>query len=55
MKNLGGYYGLRRVLVKGVGIVDGGTAVVVVEGIAVVDGAAAVSEVVDEEREGDVE
>ena len=51
-KSPGGYYGLRRVLLKGVGIVDG----IVAEGIAVVvDGAAAASEVVDEEREGDVE
>ena len=55
-KSLDGYYGLRRVLLKGVGIVGvvGGTDVV--EGIAVVvDGAAAASDVVDEEHEGDVE
>lgn len=51
MKSLDGYYGLRRVLMKGVGIV-GGT---VVEGIAAVDGAAVASGVVDGEREDDVE
>ena len=53
MKNPGGYYALRRVLLKRVGIVGvvGGTDVV--EGIAAaVDGAAAASDVVDEEREG---
>ena len=48
-----GYYGLRKVLPKDVGIVGGS---VVVEEIAAADGAAVANEaVVDEEREGDVE
>lgn len=53
MKSLGGYYGLRRVLQKGAGIVGGVDGIV--EEIAVVaDGAAAASEVV-EGREDDAE
>ena len=52
-KSLGGYYGLRMVLVKGVGIVGDGT--VAGEGIAVADDAAAANEVVDEAREDDEE
>ena len=54
--SLGGYYGLRRVLLKGVGTVGvvGDTVVAADEGTAVVDGAAAAGEVVDEEGEGGV-
>ena len=53
-KSLGGYCGLKRVLPTGVGIA-GGTVEGIVVAVAVADGAAAESEVVDEERRGDVE
>ena len=53
-KSLGGYYALKRVLPKGVGIVGVAGGTVVVERIAVVVDAAAASDVV-EEREGGVE
>jgi hypothetical protein len=50
VKSLGGYYELRRVRPKGVGIVG-----VVADGTVVEEIAAAAHAFVDAEREGDVE